>query len=148
MQQVFGYTNEIFQQQLSTQEKHLRIVTYTIVPTSQTSGVLEWVENTLPFGDYLNDRTSKKGSIGSHSRYYPGEWGSTLCREHLKKASTAEEKLRHLEEIYRFHSPSFRFFFVERYGHSVAEWYQAKATYTRSVAVSSIVGHCLGIGDR
>jgi hypothetical protein len=44
------------------------------------------------------------------------------------------------------YSPVFRFFFVERFGHSSELWYAARTRYTHSVAVSSMVGHILGIG--
>ena len=85
--------------------------------------------------------------IGAHSKYYPGEWGNTLCRLHLAH-SPAGEKRKSYDEICRRHSPVFRFFFVERFGNSMEAWHAAKLKYTRSVAVSSIIGHILGIGDR
>jgi Phosphatidylinositol 3- and 4-kinase len=47
--------------------------------------------------------------------------------------------------IYENHSPVFRYFFVENFLNAET-WYAAKMRYTRSVAVSSIVGHILGIG--
>ena len=37
---------------------------------------------------------------------------------------------------------------MERFAHSTDLWYDAVMCYTRSVAVNSIVGHVLGIGDR
>mmetsp|Transcript_11538 Transcript_11538/g.23651 ORF Transcript_11538/g.23651 Transcript_11538/m.23651 type:complete len:2147 (-) Transcript_11538:180-6620(-) len=150
MQQVFHYVNEMFAQEREARAKNLRIVTYNIIPTSPNSGVLEWVENTLPFGDYLVDRGHKKGpSVGAHSKYFPGEWGTSLCRDHLKKAYPDQAKqLKAMKDIYRCHSPAFRFFFVERFGHSAHHWFEAKTKYTRSVAVTSFVGHVLGIGDR
>ena len=52
------------------------------------------------------------------------------------------------DEICCRHSPVFRFFFLERFGHSMHAWHSARMKYTRSVAVNSIVGHILGIGDR
>lgn len=52
------------------------------------------------------------------------------------------------DEIYARYSPSFRFFFLERFGNCMESWHVAKMNFTRSVAVSSIVGHILGIGDR
>ena len=111
--------------------------------------VLEWVENTTPFGDYMQDKSYKSGSrkIGAHSKYYPGEWGGVLCRKFLDD-SPPSEKRRAFDEICLRHSPVFRFFFVERFGHSSQAWHAAKMRYTRSVAMSSIVGHVLGIGDR
>ena len=108
--------------------------------------VLEWVENTIPLADYISDSRAG-GKAGAHSRYYPGEWGFRFCREYLQKASS-DSKRKAFEDILRHHSPAFRFFFVERFGHSPLSWYRAKRRYSRSVAVSSFVGHVLGIGDR
>jgi ataxia telangiectasia mutated family protein len=109
---------------------------------------LEWVEHAIPFGDFIADKGGKRGNVvGSHSRYYPGEWGHARCRNHLNTAEQ-HEKRRAFDEICEHHSPAFRFFFVERFGNSLETWYAAKMRYTRSVAVSSIVGHILGIGDR
>ena len=129
----------------------------------------------MTFGDYVLDTRGSKGhKIGSHSRfvkftvlfsfwgyvpslsqcsdfsvfrYYPGEWGHSRCRQHYTN-SPIEKKRESFDVVCNHFSPSFRFFFVERFGHSLKDWYAAKMRYTRSVAVSSIVGHILGIGDR
>lgn len=42
----------------------------------------------------------------------------------------------------------FVFFFYERFSHSLQAWHAARMNYVSSCAVSSIVGHILGIGDR
>lgn len=96
---------------------------------------------------FLNDRF---GGVGSHSRYYPEEWNGDKCFFTLKKCEkrTKDEKRKVFDEICARYSPSFRFFFLERFGHCMESWHAAKMNYTRSVAVSSIVGHILGIGDR
>lgn len=110
----------------------------------------------MGFGDYMTDKKAsgnkkaKSGrgyTVGAHSKYYPNEWNNSLCRLHLAFAPP-EEKRMSFDEICRRHSPVFRFFFVERFGHSMQAWHAARMRYTRSVAVSSIVGHILGIGDR
>ena len=59
-----------------------------------------------------------------------------------------DEKRRNLNEIFENFSPSYRFFFIENFGHDMETWHKAKMKYVRSVAVSSFVGHILGIGDR
>lgn len=101
----------------------------------------------MPFGDYLVDKRVKKNQyiVGAHSRYYPDEWGNLLCRLHLSN-SPPSVKRESFDEICRHHSPVFRFFFVERFGHSMQAWYTARMKYITSVAVTSIVGHVLGIG--
>jgi serine-protein kinase ATM len=110
--------------------------------------VLEWVEHAIPFGDFIADKSGKRSNdIGAHSRYYPGEWGHGQCRSHLDSAPRSEKR-KAFDELCQNNSPVFRFFFVERFGHSMQCWYIAKTRYTRSVAVSSVVGHILGIGDR
>jgi serine-protein kinase ATM len=138
--------------------------------------VLEWVEHSMPFGDFIIDKSGKtdsngnksKGVVGAHSRYYPDEWSSPYCRDilsNLRAEFTARDKARDENEardeeearddqkklraafdlICERYSPVFRYFFVEKFAQPEA-WYAAKMRYTRSVAVSSIVGHVLGIG--
>ena len=96
--------------------------------------------------DFLTDSTSS-GRVGAHSRYYPDEWSSNRCRLHLND-SPQDEKRQSFDEICARYSPSFRFFFLERFGSCIESWHVSKMNFTRSVAVSSIVGHILGIGDR
>lgn len=92
------------------------------------------------------DRPSR-GRIASHSRYYPGEWSHNTCRLHLEK-SPPDERRQSFDQICARHSPSFRYFFLERFGNCMESWHSAKMNFIRSVAVSSIIGHILGIGDR
>ena len=128
--------------------RSLNLVTYNIIPLSPVSGVLEWVDDTMPFGDFLNDKGGAKSDrIGAHSRYFPGEWSNRLCQTYFMEAPTHERR-KAFDEICKRISPAFRYFFVERFAHSLQAWHTARTTYTRSVAVNSIVGHVLGIGDR
>lgn len=150
MNQVFTYVNGLMMRR--SRDHHatngLKIVTYHVSPLSPVAGVIEWVEDTIPLGNYEEDkRTSSTKVVGAHSKYYPGEWGNLLCRKHL--SSSPPDQLREsFDEICLRHSPVLRFFFVERFGHCLQTWHTAKMNFTRSVAISSVVGHILGIGDR
>lgn len=126
----------------------------------------------MPFGDFVADKTIATKEkiptqVSAHSRYYPGEWSSARCKGALLKlhkefkehdakrqgndldpdeASSRKKKLREaFDLICKHNSPVFRYFFVEHFVQPEA-WYAARMRYTRSVAVSSIVGHMLGIG--
>jgi serine-protein kinase ATM len=127
------------------------------------------VEHSSPFGDFIIDKHARtpKGTatriVGAHSRYFPTEWSSDQCRNainhvwqenqqpHGSEIEAYDElqrknKLREaFDEICANHSPVFRYFFVENFLNPET-WYASKMRYTRSVAVSSIVGHILGIG--
>ena len=79
MQQVFGTVNDLLRHDVSSGidsfskssglVRRLRLITYGVTPLSPTSGVLEWVDNTMCFGEFLSDRSKK---VGAHSKYYPG----------------------------------------------------------------------------
>lgn len=45
------------------------------------SGILEWVENSMPIGEYLVGN----GKAGAHALYAkPSDYTSTVCRNKLK----------------------------------------------------------------
>lgn len=52
-----------------------------------------------------------------------------------------------LLEIYSRNQPVMRFKFFEAHKQP-SKWFEMRLNYTRSVAVTSIVGYILGIGDR
>lgn len=129
------------QKNQSQVDRKLRLITYSCVPLSPASGVLEWVENTIPLAIYLIN------SKGAHSRYYPGEWSNNMCHMHMF-CSPKKLQRQSYNEVCKNFSPAFRFFFMEKFSHSPQLWHKARMSYTRSCAANCMVGHILGIGDR
>jgi len=158
MQQVFNYTNELMKSRNSSFIsnrgnkktsskslcKHLKLATYNVIPLSPETGILEWVENSQSLNEYL---VGSRITLGAHSRYCEGEWKHMMCSEKMKKANSTEKR-KVFDLVCENISPVFRYFFVEVFGHNLQAWHTARMAYTRSCAVSSIVGHILGIGDR
>src|SRR3546814_5913363 len=140
MQQVFNAVNGMLRKDAECAHTALRIRTYAVVPLSPTSGVLEWVDNTQVFGEYLI-----AGQSGAHARYHPEDWSHTQCRQFMKEADT--RRPQDFDQVCNHVAPVFRYFFLERFPHPQA-WFSRRTDYVRSVAVSSIVGIILGIGDR
>ncbi|KUF99390.1 Mannose-1-phosphate guanyltransferase beta [Phytophthora nicotianae] len=134
--------NQFLSEEKATRNRKLRLRTYRVVPLSPIAGVLEWVENTLPWGSYLVNRTSKR--LSAHERYHPHEWKHTECRQYLKNAP---DKLTAFMEIQKNFTPVFHHFFLEKFP-DAAVWYRRRLAYVQSAAVTSIVGYILGIGDR
>jgi ataxia telangiectasia mutated family protein len=150
IQQVFQNVNALFRFQdpssdgAMNQQMDLKLHTYTCIPLTPKTGVIEWVANTTSFGDFLY-RSGRK--LGAHEKYYPGEWDVSLCRNHAS-CSPKDKKRASYDTICKNFSPCFRYFFLERFSHSPQRWHDARMSYIRSCAVNSIVGHVLGIGDR
>ncbi len=142
MEQVFENVNITLAQNAETRKRKLSMRTYKCVPMTPQTGVIQWVENARPFGDYLMHKES-----GAHARYYPNDWTHLECREYLKAATDNQDKEKRLLDIYSKFHPAFRFFFLEKYS-DPARWLSCRLAYTRSVAVASMLGYVLAIGDR
>lgn len=115
---------------------------------------MEWVDHCVGFSHFISGKSSKPNGrrriptakSGAHERYYPDEWSTEKCNEVLSNPKNKHRLREVYNEVCQNFSPVYRFFFVEKFGHSAELWFQAKLRYTRSVATSSIVGHVLGIG--
>ncbi|KAJ2489014.1 Serine/threonine-protein kinase tel1 [Coemansia sp. RSA 2050] len=121
----------------------LCIRTYQVVPLTKRCGVLQWVDNTMPFGTWFQ---------GRERRYRPNaptmsQLRATIHDVHKDKEVTAQQKLEVFERVCRLAPPVFRFFFYEQF-YNAQSWFEHRETYIRSAAVSSMAGWVLGIGDR
>ncbi|XP_009622788.1 serine/threonine-protein kinase ATM isoform X4 [Nicotiana tomentosiformis] len=141
MEQFFGLVNTFLQNRRDTWKRRLRIRTYKVVPFTPSAGVLEWVNGTLPLGDYLIGSTRDGGA---HGRYGAGDWTFMKCRQHMTVESNKRKAFQEVCDNFR---PVMHHFFLERFFHP-ADWFQKRLAYTRSVAASSMVGYIVGLGDR
>lgn len=146
MQQFFGLVNSLLAGCESTARRGLKMITYKVVPFTPAAGLLAWVENTLPLNDYLvgPDRNS-----GAHQRYAgPGDWSFYQCWQAMQRTNTSKKPLRQrFDEVCEHFKPVLHHFFLERF-REPATWFERRLAYTRSVAVSSIAGYIIGLGDR
>ena len=55
-----------------------------VVPFTPSAGVIEWVDGTVPLGDYLLGSTRNGGA---HARYGADDWSFLKCREVLSTVS-------------------------------------------------------------
>ncbi|XP_076932541.1 serine/threonine-protein kinase ATM-like isoform X2 [Bidens hawaiensis] len=141
MEQFFALVNTFLQNHRDTWKRRLGIRTYKVVPFTPSAGVLEWVNGTLPLGDYL---TGSSRSGGAHGRYGLGDWSFPKCRQHM---ATENNKRKAFQEVCDNFRPVMHHFFLERFLHP-ADWFEKRLAYTRSVAASSMVGYIVGLGDR
>jgi ataxia telangiectasia mutated family protein len=149
MMQIFSVVNNFLNLNDEMRKKHARIRTYRVVPFSRRSGILEWCTNTMPVGLYLIGERVRNGRKGAHELYRPRDWKPMDCAGIISDISSLnnDEKLKRFEEICDHLKPVFQNFFYERYK-SPGELFERRYAYILSVAVSSMIGYILGIGDR
>lgn len=102
------------------------------------------VSDTLPLSNWLF-----QGTNPAHARLRPQDMRHNDAWQRMAKVKDASvpEKRKAYDEICKNISPVMHHFFLETYP-SPAQWFDRRLAYSRSVAVNSMVGYVLGIGDR
>ncbi|KAL1838366.1 hypothetical protein VTJ49DRAFT_2775 [Mycothermus thermophilus] len=140
MEQVFAAVSELLKLHRTTRQRNLGVRTYKVLPLTASSGLIEFVSNTIPLHEYL---------MPAHERYYPKDLKGSQCRKEISNAQTktTEQRIAVYRKVTeRFH-PVMRYFFME-YFPDPDEWFQRRTAYTRTTAAISMLGHVLGLGDR
>ncbi|KAL2017023.1 hypothetical protein VTK56DRAFT_2667 [Thermocarpiscus australiensis] len=140
MEQVFAAVSELLKLHRTTRQRNLGVRTYKVLPLTSTSGLIEFVSNTIPLHEYL---------MPAHERYYPKDLKGSQCRKEISNAQTKTTETRiavYRKVTERFH-PVMRYFFME-YFPDPDEWFHKRTAYTRTTAAISMLGHVLGLGDR
>lgn len=65
MQQVFEMTNRLLQRDRKTHQRKLHFRTYTVIPLAKQSGIIQFVGNTSPIGDWLKSAHIRYVSLGA-----------------------------------------------------------------------------------
>ena len=140
MEQVFEQASKLLKNQTATRQRNLHIRTYKVLPLSSTSGLMEFVQNTIALHDFV---------IPAHQKYYPKDLSPRSVRNIIHDCANqpTETRIREFKEaISKFH-PVGRFFFLERFV-DPDEWFEKRLAYTRTTAAISMLGWVLGLGDR
>ncbi|PIN07839.1 DNA-dependent protein kinase [Handroanthus impetiginosus] len=140
--QLFGLVNTLLANSRKTSEKDLSIQRYAVIPLSPNSGLIGWVPNC----DTLHQLI----------REYRDARRITLNQEHKYMLSFAPD-YDHLPLIAKVEV--FDYALQNTEGNDLARvlwlksrtsevWLDRRTNYTRSLAVMSMVGYLLGLGDR
>lgn len=140
MEQVFEEVSELLQKHRATRQRNLHIRTYAVVPLTNTTGIIEFVQNTIPLHDFV---------MPAHQRYHPKDLRPSDCRAKLQavQAHSVTTRTKVFRDVCSKFNPVMRHFFFERFS-DPDDWFERRLAYTRSTAAISILGHVLGLGDR
>ena len=135
----FEVANRLLTRDPETRKRRLSIRTFAVIPLSSESGIVEWVDGLRDIRSILLDSYGKfrKTAIGNIQAKYPSKHETPAIA--LKKFQN--------DVMPRFTPPVFREWFLEAFP-DVTSWQLARINYVRSLAVMSIVGYIIGLGDR
>lgn len=140
--QLFGLVNTLLQKDPDTFRRNLTIQRYAVIPLSTNSGLIGWVPHCDTLHTLIRDYREKKKILLNIEhrimlRMAPDYDHLTL----MQKVEVFEHALEHthgddLARLLWLKSPSSEV------------WFDRRTNYTRSLAVMSMIGYILGLGDR
>lgn len=142
MEQIFVLVNDLLNRNRQTRSRKLRYRTYGVLALPEATGVIEFVVGTKPLIKYLPP---------AHEKYHPKDITShdfLKAMQEVQSVKNNDEKIIQVwTKLKKRFRPVMRHLFTEKYRDPMA-WFSMRLTYARSLAVTSIVGWVLEIGDR
>ncbi|KIY70380.1 hypothetical protein CYLTODRAFT_347818 [Cylindrobasidium torrendii FP15055 ss-10] len=126
---LFNIINKLLNTNPDSRKRQLHIRTYGVMPLNETCGLIQWIPKTLTVRSALNPNllSQKDG-------------------DKLNKLPDDNDAVIMFRKICAVYVPYFAWF-VETFPEPSA-WLAARIAYARTLAVMSIVGYILGLGDR
>ncbi|KAJ3252885.1 serine/threonine-protein kinase M1 [Chytriomyces hyalinus] len=131
-----GLINKLLKKDPEARKRNLRVRTYAVVPLNEECGIIEWVENTSGFRHIVMKSYRAKGIVQS-----PQEVKQLLDSDKMPPGESFTKLV-----LPRF-PPVFHEWFLETFPEPT-KWFASRLSYSGTVAVMSMVGYIVGLGDR
>mmetsp|Transcript_7922 Transcript_7922/g.11928 ORF Transcript_7922/g.11928 Transcript_7922/m.11928 type:complete len:2546 (+) Transcript_7922:104-7741(+) len=140
--QLFGLINSFLAQDRITAQRDLSIRRYAVIPLSTQSGLIEWVPHCdtihLLIKEYRDRQRILLNIEHRIMAQMAPDYETLLLIQKIEvfQRALADTKGEDLAKVFRLHSAD------------AESWLARRSNYTRSLAVMSMVGYVLGLGDR
>ena len=140
--QLFGLVNTLLNNDTESFKRHLNIQQFPAIPLSQNSGLLGWVPNSDTLHNLIKDyRENRRILLNIEHRIMlqmAPDYDNLTLMQKVEVFSYAMDNTTG-KDLYRV---------LWLKSKSSESWLERRTNYTRSLAVMSIVGYILGLGDR
>ncbi|KAK2964815.1 putative serine/threonine protein kinase [Blattamonas nauphoetae] len=142
-----GLVNRIMQQKKIRGTKGVSIVVFSVIPTSQKSGFLEWVNGLRSLRSFTTELYPMYTPF-SFSSFYDYYRKNITYKPNVPETEKALiDRITHFQTLTRMASPVLHHWIVNE-SRDASDWIELSQTFTRSTAIWSIVGYIIGLGDR
>ncbi|EDV36459.1 uncharacterized protein Dana_GF12969 [Drosophila ananassae] len=134
-----GLVKRYLHQNAPARQRRLHIRTYAVLPFNEECGLVEWLPNLSSYRSIVMSLYTQRGQAKS-------------SRQLHQMAVPVHDPLERKRDVFTnqllpAHPPVFQDWLRQRFA-TPHSWYEARNTYIRTVAVMSMVGYILGLGDR
>ena len=140
--QLFGLVNTLLSNDSESFKRHLNIQKFPAIPLSQNSGLLGWVPNSDTLHNLIKDyREGRRILLNIEHRIMlqmAPDYDNLTLMQKVEVFSYAMDNTTG-KDLYRV---------LWLKSKSSEAWLERRTNYTRSLAVMSMVGYILGLGDR
>jgi serine/threonine-protein kinase mTOR len=140
--QLFGLVNTLLKNDEDTSKRDLKITRYAVIPLSSNAGLIGWVENTDTLHSLIKEyRESRNILLNVEHRLMVQMAPEYDNLSLIQKIEVFEHALENTtgQDLYKV-------LWLKSRNSEI--WLERRTNYTRSLAVMSMVGHILGLGDR
>ncbi|MBW0475655.1 hypothetical protein O181_015370 [Austropuccinia psidii MF-1] len=140
--QLFGLINTLLSKDPETFKRHLNIRRYAVIPLAPNSGLLAWIENTDTLHVLIkNYRENRKILLNIEARLM-----QQMAIDHERLCLTQKVEVFEYAMDNTTGQDLYRVLWLK--SRNSEAWLDRRINYSRSLAVMSMVGHVLGLGDR
>ncbi|ELU37806.1 phosphatidylinositol 3-kinase tor2 [Rhizoctonia solani AG-1 IA] len=150
--QLFGLVNTLLSQDPDSFKRALHIQRYPIIPLAPNVGLMGWVQQTETLHVLIRDYQTRRILLNIEYRLMLQASKKIVLflnnQSHPSRSLTLIQKVEVFE--YALDNTTGQDLYRILWLKSVnsEEWLDRRTTYTRSLAVTSMVGYILGLGDR
>lgn len=128
--------NSLLKRNAETRRRRLAIRTYSVVPLNEECGLIEWVNNTVGFRHIVMEL---------YNQHQQGMSLNDINALYQQKGLSAYD--RFVKRLLPRHPPVFHEWFISQFPEPT-RWFASRYSYASTLAVMSMVGYILGLGDR
>ncbi|KAG0305001.1 phosphatidylinositol kinase- protein kinase tor1 [Dissophora globulifera] len=142
--QLFGLVNTLLVADPEAFKRHLNIIPYSVIPLSPNSGLIGWLPETDTLHNLIRDyRESRKLSF-----YIEHQLLTQMSPEKGYDLLTLMQKVEIFDDMLSSTKGDDLYKILWLKSRNSEVWFERRTNFTRSLAVMSMVGHILGLGDR
>ena len=140
--QLFTLVNTIIEDNQSIKDKNLFIDTFSVLPLSHSTGIIGWVPNCDTLHQLIKEKREMSHFIQNnennklHKIYPKYESAKFMNKVEIFKDTIKDSKALEIKDMIWIKSKN------------CETWLIRRTNYSRSLAVMSMVGYILGLGDR
>lgn len=140
--------NRILSASTEARKRNLSIANYSVIPLAENMGVIEFVLDVATMKSIVNEQRKRLGeALDDKTLFRKLDEAQQMVKSKNESAESTKKLLALFDRMCTEVPPVLHNWFIDQFSDPTS-WYLARSSFTRSSAVTSMVGYIIGLGDR